>query len=258
MSRAGRIGVKLAQLQRDAFAQVARADAGGFERLHRREHPLDLLGRGLDLGLQARADIFEVVFQVAVVGDGVGDDPRDGQIDGREFGEFELFDQLFLQRLTMLIAEVAAAVVVAGPGGVGRPAGLLAPSLVGDFDFGLFALIGGDGVAVEFGVLLLDHGHFFALAFAHGIRRGVQGEFVLGLEHDVRLEGLADMSLQVQRGQLQQADRLLQLRRHGELLADAKLQTWLQHSSLRPTPTLAYSLKSWPKYTSRTCGLARI
>ena len=46
------------------------------------------------------------------------------------------------------------------------------------------------------------------------------------------------MGLQIQRGQLQQPDGLLKLRRHRELLADAKLQTWLQHSSLRSKPTV--------------------
>jgi hypothetical protein len=31
---------------------------------------------------------------------------------------------------------------------------------------------------------------------------------------------------------------LLQLRGHGQLLADAKLQTGLQHSSFKPNPTI--------------------
>jgi hypothetical protein len=46
------------------------------------------------------------------------------------------------------------------------------------------------------------------------------------------------VGLQVQGWQLQQPDRLLKLRRHGELLADAKLQTWLQHSSFKSKPTV--------------------
>ena len=43
------------------------------------------------------------------------------------------------------------------------------------------------------------------------------------LQHEVRLQRLLDLELQVQRRQLQQADGLLQLRRHGELLTEAKV-----------------------------------
>ena len=45
-----------------------------------------------------------------------------------------------------------------------------------------------------------------------------------GLEHDVRLEQLADVRLQLDRRQLQQPDRLLQLRGHGQLLTQLQLQ----------------------------------
>jgi hypothetical protein len=48
--------------------------------------------------------------------------------------------------------------------------------------------------------------------------------FLLGLEHHIGFEQLADVSLQFERGQLQQPDRLLQLRCHCQLLAKAKLQ----------------------------------
>ena len=58
---------------------------------------------------------------------------------GLKLGELELLDQLFLQRLGMLVAEVAAAVVVARPGAVRGSARLLAPGLVGDLHLGLFA-----------------------------------------------------------------------------------------------------------------------
>ena len=56
-----RIGVQLAQLQGDALAEIARAHAGRLEGLHRREHPLHVRGRSLDLGLRAQADLLEVV-----------------------------------------------------------------------------------------------------------------------------------------------------------------------------------------------------
>ena len=96
---------------------------------------------------------------------------------------------------------------------------------------------------------------------------------VLGLEHHVALERFADLCLEFEDRQLQQADGLLQLRGHRELLAKFELQGWLEHSSrnfgshIRRVPlalrapkisSKIYSLKSWPKYTSRTCRFARI
>ena len=44
---------------------------------------------------------------------------------------------------------------------------------------------------------------------------------VLGLEHDVAFQRLADLRLEFQYRQLQQADGLLQLRGHRELLAES-------------------------------------
>ena len=136
----------------------------------------------------------------------------------------------------MLVAEIAAAVIIARPRGIRRTAGLLAPGFVRDFDFGFFALIGRCGIAVQFGVLLLGGGGH-VLAFAHDVGRRIQG-LVVGLEHYIGFECLADMRLQVERRQLQEPNGLLQLRRHGQLLADAKLQTWLQHVSFKVRPTV--------------------
>ncbi len=206
----------------------------GSKRLNRAQNPFHLGRRGLDFRQQAQADIFQRVFQVAVVVDGVGDDPRNRHVDGAQIGEFQLLDELFLQRLPMPVAEVAAAVVIAGPGSIRRAAGLFAPGFIGDFHFRLFALIGGRGVAVEFGVLLLRRR---LLTLPNGLRTGIE-RLLFRLEHHIGLERLADVGLQIERGQLQQSDGLLQLRRHGELLADAKLQTWLQHNSFRSKPTV--------------------
>jgi hypothetical protein len=227
--------VQLTQLQGDALAQIAGADPGRFERLHRRQHALHVRRSGLDFGPETRADVLQIVLQIAVVGDGIGDHARDGEVDGRKIGEFELFDELFLQRLSVLVAEVAAAVIIARPRSVRGSAGLFAPGLVRDLHFGFFTLFGGGGIAVELGILLVDRSLF---ALAHDIRLRIQGEFILRLEHHVGLERLPDVRLQIERGQLQQPDGLLQLRRHGELLANAKLQTWLQHSSFRSKPTV--------------------
>ena len=63
MSRAGDVGVQLAQLQRNALAETAGADAGGLERLHRGEHALHVLEARLDLGPQALADLLQLVLR---------------------------------------------------------------------------------------------------------------------------------------------------------------------------------------------------
>ena len=75
------------------------------------------------------------------------------------------------------------------------------------------------------------------IALAHGIDHGIRG-LILCLEHHIGLERLTNVRLQIEGRQLQQPNGLLQLRRHRELLADAKLQTWLQHSSFRSKPTV--------------------
>ena len=45
-----------------------------------------------------------------------------------------------------------------------------------------------------------------------------------GLEHDVAFEQFADVRLQFERGHLQEADGLLQLRGHRQLLTQLELQ----------------------------------
>jgi hypothetical protein len=187
--------MQLAQLQGDALAQIPRADARRLERLHGRQNAFHVRRGGLDLRQKTQAHLLEVVLQIAVVGDRVGDDPRDREVHGRQLGQFELFDELFLQGLAVLIAEIAAAIVFAGPRRIGWPAGLFPPRLVRDFHLGFFALIAGRGVAVEFGIFFLDRR---VLALAHGIRRRIERKFVLRLEHDVGLERLTDVRLQIQ------------------------------------------------------------
>ena len=49
----------------------------------------------------------------------------------------------------------------------------------------------------------------------------------------LRLEQLADMRLQLERGQLQESDGLLQLRGHGQLLTQLQLQRRFQHGEWR-------------------------
>ncbi len=203
------------------------ADAGGLQRLNDAQDALDVGGRRLDLRQQAQAHVLERVVQVSIIGDRIGDDAGNRHVDRGKLGQFQLFDQLLLQGLAVLIAEIAAAIVIAGIVSVGGAAGLFAPGLIGDLHLGGFALIRRRADAIQFGIFLIEpNRQFFALA-----RRIRRLRLFLALQHHVGLEGLADMRLQVERRKLQQSNRLLQLRRHGQLLTDAKLQTWLQHIS---------------------------
>ena len=67
---------------------------------------------------------------------------------------------------------------------------------------------------------------FRCLAFKDGDDVDVSGGFVLvhGLEYHVAFELFADVRLKLQRRHLQEADGLLQLRGHGELLTQLQLQ----------------------------------
>ena len=137
-----------------------------------------------------------------------------------------------------------------------RSARMLAPGFVRDFDFGRFAQLRQErSTPSSSAVFLLDDSRRL-VALADGLRRPPSSASSSPSSITLVSSVSRTCACRSSEGKLQQPDRLLQLRRHGQLLADAKLQTWLQHNS--SIKAHAYSLKSWPKYTSRTCGLARI
>ena len=123
-------------------------------------------------------------------------------------------DQVILQRELGVVGDFRGALVVVAPA-VGAGAAL-APGFLDDLR------IDGDR---DLGLSLRIH----ALLFGHGVRLErleTARRFVLldGLEHDVGFELFADVRLQLQRRHLQEADGLLQLRGHGELLTQLQLQ----------------------------------
>ena len=184
---AGRGRIELPQLQLDAFADRACPDARRVERLHALEHLGDLLGGGLDLGLERLGDFIQRLGDVAVVAYGIDDGARDGQVARCEAGELELPQQVLLQRLAARVGVLLLAflVVAAAPGGLGRADAVLAPALVENLDAVLGAAFGALG--------LLGRGHdrlegAGALGFLHG------------LEHHVRFEEFTDVSLQLEGG----------------------------------------------------------
>ena len=95
---------------------------------------------------------------------------------------------------------------------------MLAPALVEHFDRAFRGALGG-------------------LGLLGGRNPNLEGSGGLGLlrrlEHHVRFQQLADVRLQLERGQLQEPDGLLQLWGHGQLLTQLQLQRGFQHGELR-------------------------
>ena len=213
--------IELPQLQLDAFADRARADAGRIERLNDvREGGFDLGGLALDLGPQGVGDLLQRLRQVAVVADGIDDGARDGQLARRELRQLELPQKMFLQRLAGGVGEfLLPVIVIAAPGGVGRSDAALAPALIQHLDGALArSFRGGFGRFRRRRVLQRRGVEAFLMAIVHR------------LQHDVGLEEFADMRLQLEGGQLQEPDGLLQLRGHRQLLTQPELQRGFQHA----------------------------
>ena len=176
------------------------------------QHALDFVRVGGDFGQQRGGDVFERIGEVAVVVDRIDDGARDRELARREIGVFELADQVVLQRQRGVVGDFGGALVVVAPG-IGAGAAF-APVVFDDFGFD-----------DDFGCRL----RIDALLFRHRMRferfeRAGGFVFVHGLEHDVAFELLADVRLQLQRRHLQEADRLLQLRGHRQLLTQLQLQ----------------------------------
>ena len=86
---------ELTELQLQAFADGARADADGVELLHELdEHLLDVFDRHQHVGRERRADRLEVVGQIAVVIDRVDDRLTDGRRARVEILELELPEKM--------------------------------------------------------------------------------------------------------------------------------------------------------------------
>ncbi len=207
--QAGRGRVEQVELQRQAFAHAARADPGWVEALHDRQYCSHVFAAGIDLGTERGGDLLERIAEVTVVIDGIDDGAADGLFAGRELRQLELPKQVFTQRLAGGVGDVLLPLVVArAPGIFGRTDALVVPGVVDDLD-------------VDGG---LGRGRLAAhLGGGQRLEGGGFGLLVL-LEHDVAFERLADVRLQFDGRQLQQAYGLLQLRCHRQRLAQAELQ----------------------------------
>ena len=149
-AQARRVGMQRAQLQREAFAEVARGDAGRIERLHELSTRSTSVGVGRDFGQQRGGDVVERVGEVAVVVDRIDDGARDGEFARREIGVFELADEVILQRERGVVGDFGGALVVIAPGIGARAA--FAPVVFDDLGFD-----GDFGSRLRVDALLLRH-----------------------------------------------------------------------------------------------------
>ena len=128
----------------------------------------------------------------------------------------------------------------------------VALAVVGEFEWTVVVVLGAAVAGRRGGfrprILHLDHdlvgrlGRAVLVLAGRGrlVERGeVDLLVLLGLEHHVALERFLDLGLELEHGKLQQPDRLLQLRRHRQLLTELELQGRLEH--------WVYSRKSCPK-----------
>ena len=190
----GRSRVELVQLQHDALGKRTGADTRRVEFLHLAQRRLDFLDLNIAVRLENLRNLIEVDRQVAVVVDGVDDGFADDDLARGEMLHLELPQQVFAQCLTRFVGELAD-----------RPA-FTVPAAVLDVAIS-------PGLPLVFGFDRFDLGRRLATGL------GDVGE-VLHLQHDVLFERVLYLRVEVENGQLQQADRLLQLWRHGECLTE--------------------------------------
>jgi hypothetical protein len=193
----------------------ARRSAGRIERLQEGEDPLDVrLGHG-QVGAQAARDLRHRLDEVAVVVQRVDQRLADPHLARVEAAHLELPDQVLVQVALALVAELERAVIVVLGAAIAGGRGGLGPRILHlDHD-----LVARRGLLV---VLALRRGR---------VDRGEVERLLvlLGLEHHVALERLEHLGLELEHGQLQQPDGLLELRRHRQLLTELELQGRLEH-----------------------------
>ncbi len=205
--------VVLMQLQKHALTDGARTDAGGVEALHKLDALLDLLGSHGDVGRERSTDRLDVVDQIPVVIDRIDDGLTDRECLRIDILELQLPQQVLLQVLagTVCILEIDLR--------VGRPRRIRWAHALRIVPVGNLRR-----VELDFLYFLDFLGRLIRVVFRARLLRNIE---LLGLEHDVLVERLLNLGAQVHDRQLQQANRLLQLRSHRQLLRETELQRWL-------------------------------
>ena len=107
-----RLRLELSELQTQALGDAPRADPGGIEGLHVREHLLDLVEGDGQIGGQALRDVGERLGEIAVVVQRVDDCLAYPHLARIERADFELPDQVLVEVTLALVGELERPVVV--------------------------------------------------------------------------------------------------------------------------------------------------
>ena len=178
----GVVAVELAELDREAFAQIPRADAGRIEGLQRRKHGFDIRLRGAEpLG-----DLPQIGRQIAGIVDEIDQILPDHALHRRGEGDRELFGEMVAER--HLGGDEGFEIVVVVAGGAAAPFGVGGRRRILRHAGGGFGGFFGKDV-VERGVeRLLDLGaaaevavHPFLLAGLEGVAGGTEARSVAAL-----------------------------------------------------------------------------
>ena len=190
-----------------AFAEVAGANPDRVELLDPVQHLQHVVEAGIDLGPQPGGDGLEVVAQVAVLVDRIDQRHADALVALAEVAEVQLPKQVVAQGLRARRAFAGAAEIIVARIRCG------ADPLLPGFAFAIPVL-----VAAFLGVLA--HRRFLdAVGIAHLVGIGRTRLAFLGpVQQRVAGHRLGDFGFQFHGGQLQQPDRLAQLRRQDQLL----------------------------------------
>lgn len=234
------LGAAAVQLQAQAFGQVARTHAGRLQRLQQLQPQAEavhqffhLLQVVVHIG-QGGGELGQRIFQVAVVVERLDQKAQHRHVLGRQAQRQRLAVQVLGQRGLRVRTIAGIQLVVAVGGGHARRRLATPFAVVGRHIQAAIAVpaVGLGACSLEVGIgraglrgsladsiTLADPGVGARQAELLA-RRGL----VVALQERVVVEHLLDFALQLQRRQLQQADRLLQLRREGQVLRDAKGQ----------------------------------
>ena len=250
--RAGLAVGSLSQLQHQAVTQPGGAHTGGLQALQPLQRAVQSVGQFLAFlggvlavdaqGLaQPLGDVFERVGQVAIFVERVDQHHHRGGILGRQAHAQQLAAQVVLQRragfgrLDRLVVVVAAARAAAGRWQFADAVEIVAFGAV----FPVVALGAAELGSVHAGRLfgaavsaVLAFGQLVLLALGALVSRGadaLESELhrrvvFLDIQEWVLLEHLLDFLVQFQRRELQQPDRLLQLRRQRQVLRQPDLE----------------------------------
>src|SRR6266700_732159 len=213
------------QLQLEALAAVSRAHPGGIEVLHMPEGDVQFLGIELQLLGHELRELLQRLREIAVVAERFDQERHQVAVARFELGQRELLEQMLAQ-VGGFCGDLEEIVLV------GVVAAARARSRVPDpVDFG-GAGVGGRGtLGARFLGLRLNGGGRLAV---HADRRRLSLVIgVFALEQGIVRQELLELLIQFQRRELEQADRLLKLRRQRQVLRELQLQGLLHRERTR-------------------------